>query len=284
MTAPLPGHQLKQILEAFDALRVPEGHRAELIGGEIVVSPTPSNFHNWIYGKLHRQFDRVCPDHLLVTNTTSVALPATSEIYVPDLLICPGEELLDARAWQVARSGCAARRGDHLSGHGAPGPQEQARRLRSLAGAPVPSRGPAGWRRQPHALLGPGRCEVPNRAPGAFRREDLSPKAVRGGTRHEWVCPELSYRPLRRGSCRRRSEDPLRGVPARGICSRSLPDRYFSGRTHPTSRSPPPLGRCTAAGAYRDVRTYQGRTPVFRTLSAGIRGHGRQLRCPVRVV
>ena len=101
MTAPLPGHQLKQILEAFDALRVPEGHRAELIGGEIVVSPTPSNFHNWIYGKLHRQFDRVCPDHLLVTNTTSVALPATSEIYVPDLLICPGEELLDARAWQV---------------------------------------------------------------------------------------------------------------------------------------------------------------------------------------
>lgn len=101
MTAPLPDQESHDMLRTYAQIELPEGQRAELIGGEIVISPTPTNYHNWIYAQLHRLLDRGTPDELVVTNTTTVALPATGERYVPDLLICESAVLRDAREWQV---------------------------------------------------------------------------------------------------------------------------------------------------------------------------------------
>ncbi|MGK5450130.1 Uma2 family endonuclease [Streptomyces radiopugnans] len=101
MTAPLPDQESHDMLRTYAQIELPEGQRAELIGGEIVISPTPTNYHNWIYAQLHRLLDRGTPDELVVTNTTTVALPATGERYVPDLLVCESAVLRDAREWQV---------------------------------------------------------------------------------------------------------------------------------------------------------------------------------------
>ncbi|PJE94798.1 hypothetical protein CUT44_26985 [Streptomyces carminius] len=103
MTAPLPDQQeLDDMLRTYAQLELPDGQRAEFIGGEIVISPTPTNFHNWIYAQLHRMVDRGTPDDWMVTNTTTVALPATDERYVPDLLVCESAVLHSDREWQIA--------------------------------------------------------------------------------------------------------------------------------------------------------------------------------------
>ncbi|MEV6777654.1 Uma2 family endonuclease [Streptomyces syringium] len=104
MTAPLPDHELAHLLETYEHLEVPEGHRAELIGGEIVISPSPANFHNWLYGNLHYLLaQEVRQRGWAVTNTTTVFLPATDERYIPDLLVCPAEALLrDPDEWRFA--------------------------------------------------------------------------------------------------------------------------------------------------------------------------------------
>ncbi len=102
MTAPLPDQESHDMLRTYAQLDLPEGRRAELIGGEIVISPTPTNHHNWIYSELHYLLDRGTPDGWSVTNTTTVALPATDERYTPDLLVCESAVLRSAREWQVA--------------------------------------------------------------------------------------------------------------------------------------------------------------------------------------
>ncbi|CAL9505971.1 hypothetical protein SUDANB106_03561 [Streptomyces sp. enrichment culture] len=101
MTAPLPDRESHDMLRTYAQIELPEGRRAELIGGEIVISPTPTNYHNWVCAQPHRLLDRGTPDELVVTNTTTVALPATGERYVPDLLVCESAVLRDAREWQV---------------------------------------------------------------------------------------------------------------------------------------------------------------------------------------
>ncbi|MFP8962067.1 Uma2 family endonuclease [Streptomyces nanhaiensis] len=102
MTAPLPDQESHDMLRTYAQIELPEGQRAELIGGEIVISPTPTNHHNWIYSELHYLLAHRSRERgWSVTNTTTVALPATGERYVPDLLVCESAVLRDAREWQV---------------------------------------------------------------------------------------------------------------------------------------------------------------------------------------
>ncbi|MEV6128316.1 Uma2 family endonuclease [Streptomyces violaceusniger] len=101
MTAPLPDQEFENLLDIHAQLKLPDGMRAELIGGEIVISPTPANFHNWIYGRLQRRLNREVPEDWIVTNTATVFLPATDERFIPDLLICESEALKSMEEWQV---------------------------------------------------------------------------------------------------------------------------------------------------------------------------------------
>ncbi|MFJ6591565.1 Uma2 family endonuclease [Streptomyces violaceusniger] len=101
MTAPLPDQEFVNLLDLHAQLELPDGMRAELIGGEIVISPTPANFHNWIYGRLQRRLNREVPEDWIITNTATVFLPATEERFIPDLLICESEALKSMEEWQV---------------------------------------------------------------------------------------------------------------------------------------------------------------------------------------
>ncbi|MGY1455274.1 hypothetical protein [Streptomyces sp. SS8] len=86
MTTPLPDRGPYDMLHTHTRIEqtgLPEGLRAELIGEEVPIPPRPTNHHNWIYAQLHRLLDGGTHDELVVTNTTTVALPATGERYVP---------------------------------------------------------------------------------------------------------------------------------------------------------------------------------------------------------
>ncbi|MBP2064516.1 Uma2 family endonuclease [Streptomyces iranensis] len=101
MTAPLPDQEFENLLDIHAQLELPDGMRAELIGGEIVISPTPANFHNWIFSELNLQLVREVPTQWRITNTATVFLPATEERFIPDLLICESEALKSMEEWQV---------------------------------------------------------------------------------------------------------------------------------------------------------------------------------------
>jgi Uma2 family endonuclease len=95
MAAPIHRDPLvEQILEVHAGFEPPEGHKAEVIGGNIVVSPTPSGRHGLIFDRLHRQLVKLLPTHLAVTNNITVDMTATGERYIPDLLVVHEETLL----------------------------------------------------------------------------------------------------------------------------------------------------------------------------------------------
>ncbi|MFP8886057.1 Uma2 family endonuclease [Streptomyces mangrovi] len=105
VTTPLPDRGPYDMLHTYARIEqtgLPEGLRAELIGEEVLIPPRPTNHHNWIYSELHHLLAHHSRERgWSVTNTTTVALPATGERYVPDLLICESAVLRDAREWQV---------------------------------------------------------------------------------------------------------------------------------------------------------------------------------------
>ncbi len=99
MAAPsYPDPSAEQILALHDKFESPEGHKAEVIEGNIVLSPSPSGRHSLIYAKLQRQLDRLMPAHLAVTNTVTLEVAATGERYMPDVLVM-SQDVLDSDEW-----------------------------------------------------------------------------------------------------------------------------------------------------------------------------------------
>jgi Uma2 family endonuclease len=92
------GPSVEQILALHDEFEAPEGHRAEVIEGNIVVSPSPSGRHSLIHARLQAQVDRLLPPHLVATNTVTLRMTATNERYLPDLLVLH-EDALDTDEW-----------------------------------------------------------------------------------------------------------------------------------------------------------------------------------------
>jgi Uma2 family endonuclease len=98
MAAPAYNPTVEQILALHAEFDPPEGHKAEVIGGTIVVSPSPSRRHGLIYGKLHRQLSQLLPAHLTVTNSITLEMTASGERYIPDLLVA-SEDSLRSEDW-----------------------------------------------------------------------------------------------------------------------------------------------------------------------------------------
>lgn len=89
---------IEHVLLMHETFDPPEGSKSEVIGGNIVVSPSPPGRHNLIHSRLHRLLDSALPTGLLVTDTVTLDLTATGERYVPDLLVIQ-EEALDSDEW-----------------------------------------------------------------------------------------------------------------------------------------------------------------------------------------
>lgn len=82
-----PPHTADDLLEVFDNLAVPAGYRAELIEGEIVVSPPPDGDHEHIVAELNWQVSRRAATELYASGAKGIITP--SGRLVPDSTIGP---------------------------------------------------------------------------------------------------------------------------------------------------------------------------------------------------
>jgi Uma2 family endonuclease len=72
---------------AADLDRMPsDGHRYELVGGALVVSPRPTTVHQAVAGRLATALDRACPEDLCVLPEPAVQLDLVTEL-APDLVV-----------------------------------------------------------------------------------------------------------------------------------------------------------------------------------------------------
>ncbi|HEX9334230.1 MAG TPA: Uma2 family endonuclease [Pseudonocardiaceae bacterium] len=87
-----------QILALHDRFQSPGGHKAEVIEGTIVVSPSRSGRNALIYSKLQAQLNELIPARVAVTAIVTLEMAATDERYVPDILVA-ANDVLDSDEW-----------------------------------------------------------------------------------------------------------------------------------------------------------------------------------------
>ncbi|WP_329540925.1 Uma2 family endonuclease [Streptomyces sp. NBC_01358] len=102
MTAAMVEHQQDSegrpwdyLLRTWQELDVPEGWRAEIDEGQIVLVPPPHAHHNGIADKVQRRLYTHLPDELGIYQTLGVHVAPLDKLYVPDLVVMPAE-LIDA--------------------------------------------------------------------------------------------------------------------------------------------------------------------------------------------
>ncbi|WP_017596092.1 Uma2 family endonuclease [Nocardiopsis potens] len=75
---------------------LPDGYRVEILGGSIVVSPTPSALHGTVVSRVHRQLVTRLPDDLECYQVVSIGEHGQNADYVtPDLAVMPVEAAED---------------------------------------------------------------------------------------------------------------------------------------------------------------------------------------------
>ncbi|MGX1913989.1 Uma2 family endonuclease [Streptomyces phaeochromogenes] len=85
---PRPGN-LREVAEKIEDAT---GLRVQIVGGKLVMSPTPRGKHAGVVWQLRRQLDPVLPDEWRAFEVSSIALPEDPDDYVtPDLIVLPSE-------------------------------------------------------------------------------------------------------------------------------------------------------------------------------------------------
>lgn len=85
---PRPGN-LREIAEKIEDAT---GLRVQIVGGKLVMSPTPRGKHAGVVWRLRRQLDGALPEGLGAFEVSSIALPDDPDDYVtPDLIVLPLE-------------------------------------------------------------------------------------------------------------------------------------------------------------------------------------------------
>lgn len=82
-----------QLRAYWDDLDVPHGWRAEILKGTVVVTPPPVNIHNSIADLLQEQLVLAKKPDWGVHQTQAIEVEPTGDLYIPDLLVYPREEL-----------------------------------------------------------------------------------------------------------------------------------------------------------------------------------------------
>lgn len=72
-----------------ESLELPDGYRAEIITGSIVVSPTPTYRHALIVKAIERVLDRAENTDLVTLQMVTVEVAESDDRYVPDLVVLP---------------------------------------------------------------------------------------------------------------------------------------------------------------------------------------------------
>ncbi|MFC5665539.1 Uma2 family endonuclease [Kitasatospora misakiensis] len=88
------------VLRAFLELDTPPGFKAELIEGEITVTPPPDGAHETAFSLLARQFYRKAAIDLDLSPNKGLITPKGR--YIPDGTVSPVEHFIDADSWAPA--------------------------------------------------------------------------------------------------------------------------------------------------------------------------------------
>jgi len=95
MTATLPDSSAASLRTIAEELPVPEGFRVEIIGGTIVMSPTPAGKHGRMVRLLDKMITPYLPDGYDVEVNLGVEkAPGEDDYTIPDLFVAP-EDVLD---------------------------------------------------------------------------------------------------------------------------------------------------------------------------------------------
>ncbi|MEE1810152.1 Uma2 family endonuclease [Streptomyces sp. BE133] len=89
------GRPWDYLLQTWRELDVPEGWRAEIDEGQIVLVPPPHAHHNGIAAKVQRRLYKDLPEELEIYQTLGIHVAPLDKLYVPDLVVMPSE-LIDA--------------------------------------------------------------------------------------------------------------------------------------------------------------------------------------------
>ncbi|MGW1815949.1 Uma2 family endonuclease [Streptomyces sp. NPDC002125] len=85
------GRPWDYLLRTWQELDVPEGWRAEIDEGQIVLVPPPHAHHNGIAEMVQRVLYGSLPDELGIYQTLGVHVAPLDKLYVPDLVVMPRE-------------------------------------------------------------------------------------------------------------------------------------------------------------------------------------------------
>jgi Uma2 family endonuclease len=85
------------LLEAFLALETPEGFKAELIEGEIVVTPPPDGDHETAIGRIVWQVARQCPEGVDFAPGKGLIVPDGR--YIPDGTFTETDAMVGQQSW-----------------------------------------------------------------------------------------------------------------------------------------------------------------------------------------
>ncbi|WP_327369069.1 Uma2 family endonuclease [Streptomyces sp. NBC_01217] len=89
------GRPWDYLLQTWRELDVPEGWRAEIDEGQIVLVPPPHAHHNGIAARVQRRLYKDLPDELEIYQTLGIHVAPLDKLYVPDLVVMPSE-IIDA--------------------------------------------------------------------------------------------------------------------------------------------------------------------------------------------
>jgi Uma2 family endonuclease len=78
-----------ELVRAWEEAQAPEGWKAEIIEGQIVMSPSPREAHNEVADEIQRQLYRVLPDTRRIYQNQGVVIPSRSGLFIPDLVVLP---------------------------------------------------------------------------------------------------------------------------------------------------------------------------------------------------
>ncbi|MFI5771321.1 Uma2 family endonuclease [Streptomyces sp. NPDC051658] len=90
------GRPWDYLLRTWRELDVPEGWRAEIDEGQIVLVPPPHAHHNGIAEMVQHRLYRVLPEGLGIYQTLGIHVAPLDRLYVPDLVIMERELIMAA--------------------------------------------------------------------------------------------------------------------------------------------------------------------------------------------
>ncbi|MFF3007631.1 Uma2 family endonuclease [Kitasatospora sp. NPDC057940] len=88
------------LIQAFLELDTPPGYKAELIEGEIAVTPPPDGEHETAFSLLAKQFFRKAAIDLDLLGNKGLIVPTGR--FIPDGTVCPVNHFLNAGSWADA--------------------------------------------------------------------------------------------------------------------------------------------------------------------------------------